>query len=55
VILACRKLENVLAENGTVCWSASDGRRQAPLAEILTTLEEQLGKRPTSNAPGQNS
>ena len=55
VILACRKLENVLAENGTVCWNASDGRRHAPLVEILTTLEEQLGKRPTSRGPGQAS
>ncbi len=49
VILACRKLDNVLAENGTVCWSTSGGRRQAPLSEILTELEEQLGKKPASS------
>ncbi len=48
VILACKKLEHVLAENGTVCWSTSAGRRNAPLSEILTELEEQLGKRPGS-------
>jgi chromosomal replication initiator protein len=48
VILACKKLDRVLAENGTVCWSTSAGRRQAPLSEILTELEEQLGKRPGS-------
>jgi len=48
VILACKRLESVLAENGTVCWSTSAGRRQAPLSEILTELEEQLGKRPGS-------
>lgn len=48
VILACRKLEHVLAENGTVCWSTPGGRREAPLSEILTELEEQLGKRPGS-------
>jgi chromosomal replication initiator protein len=46
VILACKKLDSVLAENGTVCWSTSAGRRQLPLSEILTELEEQLGKRP---------
>jgi len=45
VILACRKLEHVLAENGTVAWSSPAGRRHAPLSEILTQLEEQLGKR----------
>lgn len=48
VILACKKLDSVLAENGTVCWSTSAGRRQEPLSEILTELEEQLGKRPGS-------
>jgi chromosomal replication initiator protein len=48
VILACRKLDNVLAENGTVQWSTSAGRRDASLGEILTELEEQLGKRPVS-------
>lgn len=48
VILACKKLENVLAEHGTVTWSTSAGRRTAPLSEILTELEEQLGKRPNS-------
>lgn len=48
VILACRKLENVLAEIGTVTWSTPAGRRTAPLNEILTELEEQLGKKPNS-------
>jgi len=48
VILACRKLEKVLAERGTVAWSTSAGRRTAPLSDILTELEEQLGKRPGS-------
>jgi chromosomal replication initiator protein len=47
VILACKRLENVLAEHGTVSWSTASGKRQAPLREILTELEEQLGKRPS--------
>ena len=48
VILACKKLQRVLSENGTVTWSTSAGRRTASLSEILTELEEQLGKRPVS-------
>ena len=46
VILACKKLERILSEDGAVCWSTSAGRQEAQLNGILTELEEQLGKRP---------
>lgn len=46
VILACKKLDKILSEDGAVCWMASAGRREAQLSGILTELEEQLGKRP---------
>ncbi len=52
VILACRRLDHVLAENGVVCWNTSAGRREASLREIVTELEEQLGKSPSLAGPG---
>ncbi len=50
VILACRKVERLLAEDGTVGWLTPAGKKQSSLRTILDELEGQLGKGPAPAA-----
>ena len=43
VILACRKLDRILQEEGEVRWNTPGGEKRMPLRALIEVLEEQLG------------
>jgi chromosomal replication initiator protein len=46
VILACRRLNKILKEEGDVRWNTPIGEKRQPLSDIIQVLEEQLGTGP---------
>ncbi len=44
VILACRRINKIYEEEGTVCWNTPTGRSEMPLATLLSRLEEELAR-----------
>lgn len=47
VILACRRLDRVLTDEGQVRWNTPSGEKRMSLRDLLDELEEQLGKKAT--------
>ena len=42
-VLACQRVEKLLADNGVIAWDTSTGRTSMPAVELLALLEEQIG------------
>jgi chromosomal replication initiator protein len=42
VLMAVRRMEHILEQNGAVSWSASSGLREVPLQDVLQTLEHEI-------------
>ena len=50
VLMAVRRMEQVLERNGAVAWTTASGSREVPLRDVLDALERDLRRAPRASA-----